>query len=162
AIAPRIDPAGMSGTWGEFLRLRGRLHAGGGRANEAFHDFGQSVSVFELLGERYQAALGYLELGRVAGAAGARSRSVRHLTDAARIFETLGAAPDLAETEAVLKQTGAVRNGEFIGPQLDGDDAIVRRLVDAAAMPALLEREAAAALLEACEATAAAVVVSLD
>jgi DNA-binding NtrC family response regulator/tetratricopeptide (TPR) repeat protein len=162
AIAPRIDPAAMSGTWGEFLRLRGRLHASGGRANEAFHDFGQSVSVFELLGERYQAALGHLELGRVAAAAGARSRSVRHLTDAGRIFEALGAAPDLAETEAVLKQAGVVRNGEFIGPQLDGDDAIVRRLVDAAAMPALLEREAAAALLEACEATAATVVVSLD
>ena len=29
AIAGRIDPAAMSGTWGEFLRLRGRLHARG-------------------------------------------------------------------------------------------------------------------------------------
>ena len=161
AIAPRIDPALMSGTWGEFLRLRGRLHAAAGRANEAYHDFGQSVSVFELLAERYQAALGNLELGRLAGAAGARSRSVRHLTDAARIFESLGAAPDLAETETALKQAGTVKTGDYVGPQLDGDDAIVRRLVDASAMPALLEREAAAALLEACEATAATVVVSV-
>ena len=45
----------MSGIWGEFLRLRGRLHAAAGRATEAYHDFGQSVSVFDLLGERYQA-----------------------------------------------------------------------------------------------------------
>ncbi|MBA2302983.1 MAG: tetratricopeptide repeat protein, partial [Acidobacteria bacterium] len=30
AIAPRIDPSAMSGTWGEFLRLRGRLHAAAG------------------------------------------------------------------------------------------------------------------------------------
>ncbi len=55
----------MSGIWGEFLRLRGRLHAAAGRATEAYHDFGQSVSVFELLGERYQAGLSYLELGRL-------------------------------------------------------------------------------------------------
>ena len=59
----------MSGTWGEFLRLRGRLHAAAGRATEAYHDFGQSVSVFDLLGEGYQAGLSYLELGRLAAAA---------------------------------------------------------------------------------------------
>ena len=87
----------MSGTWGEFLRLRGRLHAAAGRATEAYHDFGQSVSVFELLGERYQAGLSYLELGRLAAAAGARSRATRYLTDAPQIFESLGAAPELAE-----------------------------------------------------------------
>jgi hydrogenase-4 transcriptional activator len=158
-IAPRIDPAGMTGPWGEFLRLRGRLHAAADRTGEAYHDFGQSVSLFELLGERYQMALGNLELGRLAAAAGARSRSIRHLTEAARIFEALGAAPDLAETESVLAAANTARSGDFVGPQLDGDDALVRRLVDASAMPALLEREGAAALLEACEATAAAIVV---
>ena len=66
-----------------------------GRSTEAYHDFGQSVSVFELLGERYQAGLSYLELGRLAVAAGARSRATRYLTDAIAIFESLGAAPDL-------------------------------------------------------------------
>jgi hydrogenase-4 transcriptional activator len=159
AIAPRIDAAAMSSTWGEYLRLRGRLHAEAGRVNEAYHDFAQSVSVFELLGERYQMALGQLELGRLAGSGGARSRSIRHLTDAARIFESLGAAPDLAAAEAALSAASSVQTGEYIGAQLDGDDALVRRLVDASAMPALLAREGAAALLEACDATAAAIVV---
>jgi DNA-binding NtrC family response regulator/tetratricopeptide (TPR) repeat protein len=161
AIAPRIDPSGMSGIWGEFLRLRGRLHVAGGRTTEAYHDFGQSVSVFELLGERYQVALGNLELGKLAGAAGARSRAERHLGEAVRIFESLGAEPDLAEAEAALRRAATAATGDYVGPQLDGDDAIVRRLVDASAMPELLEREGAAAILEACDGTAAALFVEL-
>jgi hydrogenase-4 transcriptional activator len=159
AIAPKIEPNGMSGTWGEFLRVRGRLHAAARRTTEAYHDFGQSISVFELLGERYQVALSNLELGKLAGMAGARSRAERHLTEARRIFESLNAAPDLAEAQDALDLAAAARSGDYVGPQLDGDDAIVRRLVDASAMPELLEREGATAILEACEANAAAVFV---
>jgi hypothetical protein len=54
AISGRVEPGVMSGIWGEFLRMRGRLHAAAGRSTEAYHDFGQSVSVFDLLGEGYQ------------------------------------------------------------------------------------------------------------
>jgi tetratricopeptide (TPR) repeat protein len=81
-LANRIQPGAMSGTWGEFLRLRGRIRAAGGRETDAYHDFGQSVSIFELLGEKYQAGLSYLELGRLAGSAGARSRATKYLNDA--------------------------------------------------------------------------------
>ena len=160
-IATRIEPGTMSGTWGEFLRLRGRLHAAGGRATEAYHDFGQSLSVFELLGERHQTALGSLELGRLSAEAGARSRAMRYLMEAKRLFEALGALPDIAETEGVLARLSTSGTGEYVGVQADGDDALVRRLVDASAMPALLEREAATALLEACDANAATLVVEL-
>src|SRR4030095_12715029 len=82
SVSKRIQPGAMSGTWGEFLRLRGRIRAAAGRATDVYHDFGQSVSIFELLGERYQAGLSYLELGRLAGSAGARSRATRYLNDA--------------------------------------------------------------------------------
>ena len=160
-ISSRIEPGTMSGTWGEFLRLRGRLHAAAGRATEAYHDFGQSLSVFELLGERYQTALGSLELGRLSAEAGARSRATRHLSEAKRLFESLGAVPDVAETEGVLARLATVSTGGYVGVQAGGDDALVRRLVDASAMPALLEREGATALLEACDADAAALVVEL-
>ena len=160
-ISTRIEPGTMSGTWGEFLRLRGRLHAAAGRATEAYHDFGQSLSVFELLGERYQTALGSLELGRLSAEAGARSRAMRYLMEARRLFEGLGALPDIAETEVVLSRLATSSTGDYVGMQADGDDALVRRLVDASAMPALLEREAATALLEACDAQAAALVVDL-
>ncbi len=157
ALAPRLEASGMSGTWGEFLRLRGRVHGQAGRLTEAYHDFGQSVSVFELLGERYQAGLSYLELGKLAGAAGARSRATRYLTDAITIFEALQAHPDLAETRAALRSVPASATGGFVGVQMDGDDALVRRIVDASVTPALLAKEGTTALLEACDAQAAVI-----
>jgi DNA-binding NtrC family response regulator/tetratricopeptide (TPR) repeat protein len=159
SVGLRIQPGAMSGTWGEFLRLRGRVRAVHGRATDAYHDFGQSVSIFELLGERYQAGLSYLELGRLAGAAGARSRATRYLTDAQRLFASLGAAPELADSEAALAEMPAAGTGGYVGVQVDGDDALVRRLVDASVMPALLAREGATALLEGCDAQGAVVFV---
>src|SRR3982751_5738179 len=96
-VTGQLSGAGMSSVWGEFLRLRGRVHAQSGRATEAYHDLGQSVSVFELLGERYQAGLSHLELGKLAASAGARSRASRYLNDALAIFESLDARPDLDE-----------------------------------------------------------------
>ncbi len=151
----------MSGTWGEFLRLRGRLNRAFGRSTEAYHDFGQSVSVFELLGERHQAGLSYLELGRLAAAAGARSRATRYLTDAVAIFDALGAAPDLAEARQALSGVPAAATGGYVGVQMDGEDALVRRIVDAAVMPALLAREGATALLEACDAQSAVLFITM-
>jgi DNA-binding NtrC family response regulator/tetratricopeptide (TPR) repeat protein len=159
AISGRVQPAQMSGTWGEFLRLRGRLHAAAGRATEAYHDFGQSVSVFDLLGEGYQTGLSYLELGRLAAAAGARSRATRYLTDAATIFESLGAAPDLEDARAAIRRVPVAGTGGYVGAQMDGDAALVRRIVDAAVMPALLARDGATALVEACDALAAVIYV---
>ena len=44
---------------------------------------------------------------------------------------------------------------------MDGDDALVRRIVDAAVMPALLAREGATALLEACDAIASVIFLQL-
>jgi hydrogenase-4 transcriptional activator len=158
-VSGRLQAGTMSGIWGEFLRLRGRVRAAAGHATEAYHDFGQSVSVFELLGEKYQAGLSYLALGRLAASAGARSRATRYLTDAAAIFESLGAAPDLAETRGALNDMPTGGTGGFVGVQMDGDDAIVRRIVDASAMPALLAREGATALLEACDGQAAVLFV---
>ena len=160
-VAKRIQPSAMSGTWGEFLRLRGRVRAASDRPTDAYHDFGQSVSVFELLGERYQAGLSYLELGRLAASAGARSRATRYLSDARRLFESLGAAPELADTTSALADIPTAGTGGYVGVQVDGDDALVRRIVDAAAMPALLAREGATALLEACDAQAAAVFIEI-
>ena len=84
-------------------------------STDAYHDFGQSVSVFELLGEKHQAGLSYLELGRLSAAAGAGSRAARYLGDAATIFESAwrdarprrGAAGAVAA--AAARQRGGVR-----------------------------------------------------
>ncbi|HEY2431479.1 MAG TPA: sigma 54-interacting transcriptional regulator [Vicinamibacterales bacterium] len=152
-----LAAGGMGSTSGEFLRLRGRVHAMTGRTTEAYHDFGQSVSVFDLLGERYQAGVSYRELGKLAGASGARSRAARYLGDAIAIFESLDARPDLAETRTALAELPSAATGPFLGAGVDGDAAIVRRLVDAAVTPALLAREGATALLEACDGQASVV-----
>jgi len=152
-----IPAAGMSSTWGEFLRLRGRLHAQAGRATEAYHDLGQSVSVFDLLGERYQAGLSHLELGKLAAAAGARSRASRYLLDALAIFESLDAVPDLNEARAAIEAMPTAATGAFLGMHVDGEAPLVHRIVDAAVTPALLAKEGTTALLEACDAQAAVI-----
>lgn len=152
-----LPAAAMSSVWGEFLRLRGRLHAEAGRPTEAYHDLGQSVSVFDLLGEKYQAGLSYLELGKLAGAAGARSRATRYLADAIAIFESLDAQPDLQEARAALAGMPTAATGAFLGSPVDGDAALVRRIVDAAVTPALLSKEGTTTLLEACDGQAAVI-----
>jgi hydrogenase-4 transcriptional activator len=157
AAGGQMPAAGMSSVWGEFLRLRGRLHAQADRATEAYHDLGQSVSVFELLGERYQAGLSYLELGKLAAFAGARSRASRYLADALAIFEALNATPEIHETRAAIAGIPSAGTGQFLGGPVDGDSALVRRIVDAAVTPPLLAKEGTTTLLEACDGQAAVI-----
>ena len=156
-VTERLSGAGMTSVWGEFLRLRGRIHALTGRSTEAYHDLGQSVSVFDLLGEKYQAGLSHLELGKLAGSAGARSRATRYLNDALTIFESLDAQPDLRDARAALASMPSAASGAFLGSHGDGDAALVRRIVDAAVTPALLAKEGTTALLEACDAQASVI-----
>jgi DNA-binding NtrC family response regulator/tetratricopeptide (TPR) repeat protein len=157
AASGLMPAAGMSSVWGEFLRLRGRTHSEAGRVTEAFHDLGQSVSVFELLGEKYQAGLSYLGLGKLAAAAGARSRATRYLSDALAIFDSLDAHPDREETRAAMDGIPNAATGAYIGSPVDDDAALVRRIVDAAVTPALLSKEGTTTLLEACNAQLAVI-----
>src|SRR3954465_1450823 len=110
-VTRQLSGAGMTSVWGEFPRLRGRIHAQSGRATEAYHDLGQSVSVFDLLGERYQAGLSHLELGKLAASAGARSRATRYLNDALAIFEFLDAQPDLQDARGAITTMPAAGTG---------------------------------------------------
>ncbi len=87
-----LDPRTTPGAWGEFLRAARRAAARAqDRPNEAYHDIAQSSSVFELVGERYQAAVSQLALGRLAREAGARSTADRHLPRPREVFQALGA-----------------------------------------------------------------------
>src|SRR5688572_24489644 len=78
----RLDPKTTPANWGEFLRIRGLIREQAGRPQLAHHDFAQSANIFELLGERYQAALSRLALGRIAAAGGSRSAAERNLDSA--------------------------------------------------------------------------------
>jgi DNA-binding NtrC family response regulator/tetratricopeptide (TPR) repeat protein len=160
-VEGRLDPRTTPGAWGEFLRLRGDLRSRQGRSTEAYHDIAQSSSVFELVGERYQAAVSQLALARLAARAGARSTSDRHYSYAAQVFQALGATRDLEAVRAAMAAPPGPGTGEYVGSPADADDALVKRLVDAAILPDLLARELAAAVLEAVAADVAAVIVEL-
>jgi DNA-binding NtrC family response regulator/tetratricopeptide (TPR) repeat protein len=153
-IGARVDPRSTPGAWGEYLRLRALVHMRRGRMSDAYHDLGQSVSMFDLLGERYQAASSRLALSRVVAAVGARSMAERHLREAVSVFEGLGAKPDLVEALAP-SPLAADATGEYLAAPAEADDVIVRRLVDAAVMPDLLVLETASACVEASSADAA-------
>ncbi len=161
-VEPRLDPRTTPGAWGEFLRLRGDLRARQTRTTEAYHDIAQSSSVFELVGERYQAAVSQLALARLAAKAGAKSTADRHYEHAAQVFEALGATRDLEQVRAAMAVAQPPGTGEYVGSPADADDALVRRLVDAAVLPDLLARELAATSLEAVTADATAVFVELQ
>jgi DNA-binding NtrC family response regulator/tetratricopeptide (TPR) repeat protein len=161
-IAPRLDRALMPGAWGEFLRLRAQVAISRNRTTEAYHDIAQSVSVFQLLGERHQAGLSHLALARLVARAGARSVATRHAGQAVAIFEALGALPDLAAARSVGAIPPPQTTGEYVGSPADADDIVVRRLVDASALPDLLALETAAALVESASGDAAVVFLQQD
>ena len=157
ACEDRLDPRGTPGTWGEFLRIRGLVNEQTSRESDAYHDFAQSANIFDLLGERYQAALSHLSLGRVAANAGAAAVAQRYLGLADRVFTTLGAQRDLDEVAAARQMIARAAGGPARTAGVDADEAIVRRLVDAAILPDLLARETATAVLETMAADCAVV-----
>jgi hydrogenase-4 transcriptional activator len=161
--ADNLDPKVAPAAWGEYLRLRGALHAKEGSPADAYHNFAQSAALLDLLGERYQAGLSHLALGRLVAESGARSVAERHLNSALAIFEQLDAARDATDTrhaQALLTSPGG--GGGFVISPSDADDAIVRRIVDAAALPDLLGRETASAMLEASNGESAVVYSELS
>jgi DNA-binding NtrC family response regulator/tetratricopeptide (TPR) repeat protein len=159
AAAEVLDPQVAPAAWGEYLRLRGSLQAATNEPADAYHDFAQSAALLDLLGERYQAALSHLAIGRLVAQTGARSVAEQHLDKAYGIFKQLGAERDLADTAAARDLLTNVGSGEYVISPADADDAMVRRIVDAAALPDLLGRETAAALVEAASGEGAIVFV---
>jgi hydrogenase-4 transcriptional activator len=127
---------------GEAQRLHGLLTMAGGDASTAAQHFGRSVSIFDLLGDRYRSARAHYELGR-AYAIAQPERAAEHLTRAVNIFRELGAHLNLSRAEeaaAALDQTRP--------QQLRKRETVVQlltlRLAEAVASRELLLRELAA------------------
>jgi hydrogenase-4 transcriptional activator len=129
---------------GEAQRVRGLLALAHGDATLAIHHFGRSISIFEIFGDRYRAALSRYELGR-AYATTQPERSAEHLTLAEHAFSELGARIALKYAQdalAVLDRTAPEK--------LDEPSALTQlltlRLAEAVASRELLLRELAAVL----------------
>jgi hydrogenase-4 transcriptional activator len=159
ACEGRLDPRKAPGNWGEYLRIRAIVHEQRQRYSPAASDYAQSANVFDLLGERYQAALSQLALGRLAAKTGQRATAQRYLDLARNVFAKLGAQRDLGELAAACD---LLESAPAMATQVlpaDADAAAVRRLTEAAILPELLARETATALLESSDADAIVVFV---
>jgi hydrogenase-4 transcriptional activator len=153
----RLEPQDSTVTWAEFLRVRGLVAAGSGRARAAHHDFAQSARVFDLLGERYQSAVSKLAVARVAATTGARHTARHYLDQCVPVFTTLGATRDLQAADAIRSLLETPEQSPPLTRVTDADDENVRRLVDAAILPPLLAAETAATLVESTPLAAAVV-----
>jgi transcriptional regulator with PAS, ATPase and Fis domain len=127
---------------GEAQRLQGRLEMVRSEAASAAQHFGRSVSIFDLLGDRYRSARAHYELGR-AYTLTQPDRAEEHLTRALNIFRELGARLDIERVEEATEELAQ------IGPeQLKQRDTVIQlltlRLAEAVASRELLLRELAA------------------
>src|SRR5258708_23489024 len=129
---------------GEAQRLHGLLEMARGDAAMAAQHFGRSVSIFDLLGDRYRSARAHYELGR-ANAMAQPERAAEHLSRAVNIFRELGAPIDLARAEEASAELDQTRP-----QQLLQRDTVVQlqtlRLAGAVASLGVLLRELAAVI----------------
>src|SRR6478672_9741455 len=141
---------------GESQRLMGMLAAIQSDFSSAAQHFGSSVSIFDMLGDRYRAARAHSELGR-AYASSQPSRAMEHLSRAVNAFRELGAKLEQKRAEATLAnldRTTPERNEEQSAlPQL-----LTMRLAEAVTSRELLLRELAAIMRQ--ETNARAVVIT--
>src|SRR5216683_1871429 len=129
---------------GEAQRLHGLLTMAGGDASTAAQHFGRSVSIFDLLGDRYRSARAHYELGRACAIA-QPERAAEHLARAVNIFRELGAKLDLSRAEAAAAAL------DKTGPQQQRQretvlQLLTLRLAEAVASRELLLRELAAVI----------------
>jgi hydrogenase-4 transcriptional activator len=131
-------------TSGEAQRVHGLLAMSRDEAAMAAQHFGRSVSIFDLLGDRYRSARAHYELGR-AYAIAQPERAAEHLSRSANIFRELGARLDLAKAEQAIASVD-----ETAPHQLRQREAVVQlltlRLAEAVASRELLLRELAAVI----------------
>ncbi len=127
---------------GEAQRLAGLLAMVQSDATAAAQHFGSSVSIFDLLGDRYRAARAYYELGR-AYAVTQPNRAMPQLARAVKTFRELGARVDLARAEDAINKLDAAA----LTPNLEQSaltQLLTLRLAEAVASRELLLRELAA------------------
>jgi hydrogenase-4 transcriptional activator len=129
---------------GEAHRLNGMLNMARNDCAAAAQHFGSSVSIFDMLGDRYRAARAHLELGR-AYATILPERAGEHLSRALNTFRELGARLDLSRAEEELRDL-ARSTPEKRQEQSALTQLLTLRLAEAVASRELLLRELAAVM----------------
>ena len=130
---------------GEAQRLQGMLALARGDSTLAVHHFGRSVSIFEMLGDRYRGALAHYGLGG-AYSTSQPERAEEHLQRAALVFRELGAELDLERAEEALRELGRATLPEQRSEPSALSQLLTLRLTEAVASRELLLRELAAVI----------------
>jgi hydrogenase-4 transcriptional activator len=138
------DSATDLGITGEAHRLLGMLALERSDASAAAQHFGSSVSIFDMLGDRYRSARAHLELGR-AYTTILPDRADEHLSRALNTFRELGARTELARAEGALKELSRA-TPERAQEQSALTQLLTLRLAEAVASRELLLRELAAVM----------------
>jgi hydrogenase-4 transcriptional activator len=134
---------------GLIQRLTGQLEAAGGRLAEARQHIAQSVSVFTTTEIPYELAKSYFEMGVLLKKARDLKGAESNLLQARAIFEKLGAAPDLEQTEKALSWGTQGEEGTQILRVTPANDVLLmQRLIDASKSRELLVQELAAVIHE--------------
>lgn len=140
------DPTSNLAISGDAQRLRGMLALEEGDSTRAAHHFGRSISICEMLGDRYRGALSHYWLGR-AYTAGQPERAAEHFELALHVFRKLGAQFDTERTETALAaiDDAAPERQRAVAGVLQ---LLTLRLAEAIASRELLLRELAAVIRE--------------
>ncbi len=136
---------------GEAQRLYGKLCMAREDYAAAAQHFGRSVSIFDMLGDRYRAARAHYELGR-AYAITQPNRAIEHLTRAVNTFRDLGAPIDLQSAETALTNLDRSIPSEQRSEPPALTQLLTLRLAEAVATRELLLRELAAIMRQETEA----------
>ncbi len=128
---------------GEAQRLYGKLAMAQSDPAAAAQHFGRSVSIFDMLGDRYRGARAHYELGR-AYAVTQPTRAIEHLSRAVNTFRELGARLDLARAEESLATVDRTIPAEQQHEPPALTQLLTIRLAEAVASRELLLREFAA------------------
>jgi transcriptional regulator with GAF, ATPase, and Fis domain/tetratricopeptide (TPR) repeat protein len=128
---------------GEAQRLSGLLAMEQENAVLAAHHFGRSVSIYEILGDRYRSARAYFELGG-AYTRSQPERAAEPLATAAHIFDELGASLDLKRAQEALAALGHSPPQNVSAAPPPRSQRFVLRMAEAVASRELLLREFAA------------------
>jgi len=138
------DSSADVGIIGEAERLQGLMALTRNEMTLAAQHFGRSLSIFELLGDRYRTAIASEGLG-TAYAASNPKRAAENLASAVQAFRELGAEPDLLRAERALASLDR-EAPEHRADLLALTQLLTLRLADATASRELLLHELAAVL----------------
>lgn len=128
---------------GEAQRLYGLLAIAQGDSTLAAQHFSRSVSIFDMLGDRYRGARAHGELGRVYSST-QPERAAEHLSRAAHTFRELGARLDLERAEKALADIDSTAQAGKREERSALSQLLMLRLAEAVASRELLLRELAA------------------